>query len=56
MKILFLLFSLILLLVQCAAGNDFTCKRQGGFCKFWRCKPPTREIGKCATIRWCCRR
>ncbi|NXT71837.1 AMP1 protein, partial [Chaetops frenatus] len=56
MKILFLLFPLILLLVQGAAGGSSGCRRRGGFCTFGGCKYPTTPVGKCSTFRTCCKR
>ncbi|NXQ77845.1 AMP1 protein, partial [Quiscalus mexicanus] len=54
MKILFLLFPLILLSVQGAAGNIITCRRRGGFCSFGRCNYPMRAVGRCSTVEVCC--
>ncbi|NXM23232.1 AMP1 protein, partial [Ploceus nigricollis] len=56
MKILFLLFPLILLLVQGAAGNGVVCRRLRGFCSRLSCPRGTRFIGKCAPGIACCRR
>nr|AJW76466.1 beta-defensin 131 [Garrulax canorus] len=56
MKILFLLFSLLLLLVQGAAGKEFECRRKGGFCTSGVCPYPTAAIGSCPSFRTCCRR
>ncbi|NXQ16293.1 AMP1 protein, partial [Peucedramus taeniatus] len=54
MKILFLLFPLIFLLVQGAAGNVITCRSRGGFCTFGRCSYPTRPVGRCSSFQVCC--
>ncbi|XP_031960012.1 gallinacin-1-like [Corvus moneduloides] len=56
MKILFLLFPLILLLVQGAAGIKNACQLLGGYCAFWKCRPPTRRIGNCSAFTICCKR
>uniref|UniRef100_A0A8C5U8K1 Beta-defensin-like domain-containing protein n=1 Tax=Malurus cyaneus samueli TaxID=2593467 RepID=A0A8C5U8K1_9PASS len=55
MKILFLLLSLILLLVQGAAGErgrgeegQIKCWRQRGFCTIHACPQATHIIGKCS--------
>uniref|UniRef100_A0A8C3U931 Beta-defensin-like domain-containing protein n=1 Tax=Catharus ustulatus TaxID=91951 RepID=A0A8C3U931_CATUS len=61
MKILFLLFPLILLLLQGAAGERgggsvIGCRRRGGFCSTGSvCGPGTRRIGKCSTFTVCCK-
>uniref|UniRef100_A0A803V1Z9 Beta-defensin-like domain-containing protein n=1 Tax=Ficedula albicollis TaxID=59894 RepID=A0A803V1Z9_FICAL len=55
MKILFLLFPLILLLVQGAAGNSSACRRRGGFCTFGRCRYPTTPVGSCSALKVCCK-
>uniref|UniRef100_A0A8C3U131 Beta-defensin-like domain-containing protein n=1 Tax=Catharus ustulatus TaxID=91951 RepID=A0A8C3U131_CATUS len=56
MKILFLLFPLILLLLQGAAGSVIGCRRRGGFCSTGSvCGPGTRRIGKCSTFTVCCK-
>uniref|UniRef100_A0A8D2MV73 Beta-defensin-like domain-containing protein n=1 Tax=Zonotrichia albicollis TaxID=44394 RepID=A0A8D2MV73_ZONAL len=54
MKILFLLFPLIFLLIQGAAGNIITCRRKGGFCTIGRCRYPTRAVGRCSAVEPCC--
>ncbi|XP_064503489.1 gallinacin-1-like [Pseudopipra pipra] len=56
MKILYLLFPLLLLLVQGAAAWDNTlkCKSTGGFCAFVKCPSGTRAAGKC-TSTYCCK-
>uniref|UniRef100_A0A8D2LZN0 Beta-defensin-like domain-containing protein n=2 Tax=Passerellidae TaxID=1729112 RepID=A0A8D2LZN0_ZONAL len=54
MKILFLLFPLILLLVQGAAGDIITCRRKGGSCSFLPCRYPTRAVGRCSSVQVCC--
>ncbi|NWZ02802.1 AMP1 protein, partial [Loxia curvirostra] len=56
MKILFLLFPLILLLVQGAAGETVVCRRLRGFCSRRSCPYGTRFIGRCAGEYVCCRR
>ncbi|XP_063247880.1 gallinacin-1-like [Prinia subflava] len=57
MKILFLLFPLLLLLVQgAAAGSPARCRRQGGFCSFDGCSSQTKPIGKCSAVSVCCKR
>ncbi|NXW80174.1 AMP1 protein, partial [Hirundo rustica] len=56
MKILFLLFPLILLLVQGAAGSATTCWRIQGFCSRLRCPRGTNTVGRCAPGFVCCRR
>uniref|UniRef100_A0A8C5X8B7 Beta-defensin-like domain-containing protein n=1 Tax=Malurus cyaneus samueli TaxID=2593467 RepID=A0A8C5X8B7_9PASS len=55
MKILFLLFPLILLLVQGAAGSAANCRRKGGFCSFDGCISSSKAIGKCSTVSVCCK-
>ncbi|NWT77456.1 AMP1 protein, partial [Prunella himalayana] len=56
MKILFLLFPLLLLLVQGAAGNAMVCRRQGGFCSRRSCPHDTSLVGRCSPRLLCCRR
>uniref|UniRef100_A0A8C0TWU9 Beta-defensin-like domain-containing protein n=1 Tax=Cyanistes caeruleus TaxID=156563 RepID=A0A8C0TWU9_CYACU len=56
MKILFLLFPLILLLVQGAAGSSARCRRRGGFCSFDGCSSQTKPIGRCSAVSVCCKR
>ncbi|NXU33999.1 AMP1 protein, partial [Drymodes brunneopygia] len=56
MKILFLLFPLILLLVQGAAGSATGCWRQRGFCSRLRCPRGTTAVGICAPSLVCCKR
>ncbi|NXO99119.1 AMP1 protein, partial [Certhia brachydactyla] len=56
MKILFLLFPLILLLVQGAAGSATRCWRQRGFCSRLRCPYSTNAVGRCAPGLVCCKR
>uniref|UniRef100_A0A8C3N0Z1 Beta-defensin-like domain-containing protein n=1 Tax=Geospiza parvula TaxID=87175 RepID=A0A8C3N0Z1_GEOPR len=62
MKILFLLFPLILLLVRGAAGErgrgekGGKCERQGGFCSRRSCPFGTRFAGICAGEYVCCKR
>ncbi|NWZ02786.1 AMP1 protein, partial [Loxia curvirostra] len=55
MKILFLLFPLLLLLVQAAAGSRIQCRERGGICSSVRCLPPLRTIGRCSDMELCCR-
>uniref|UniRef100_A0A8C3U489 Beta-defensin-like domain-containing protein n=1 Tax=Catharus ustulatus TaxID=91951 RepID=A0A8C3U489_CATUS len=55
MKILFLLFPLILLLLQGAAGSELQCRQRRGYCSFGRCVPPARPIGRCTGQTICCR-
>ncbi|NWV70310.1 AMP1 protein, partial [Malurus elegans] len=55
MKILFLLFPLILLSVQVAAGGAVTCWQQRGFCTIHACPQATRIIGKCSRGLFCCK-
>ncbi|XP_066036689.1 spheniscin-1-like [Chamaea fasciata] len=56
MKILFLVFPLLLLLVQGAAGDFILCRRKGGFCTFGGCKYPTTPVGRCSRVQVCCKR
>ncbi|NXE71355.1 AMP1 protein, partial [Calcarius ornatus] len=57
MKILFLLFPLILLLVQGAeAGNAILCRIKEGFCIKHFCPRGTRIVGLCARGYACCKR
>ncbi|NXP65921.1 AMP1 protein, partial [Chloropsis cyanopogon] len=56
MKILFLLFPLILLLVQAAAGSVLQCRQKRGICSSVRCRPPLRTIGRCTARTVCCKR
>ncbi|NXH24649.1 AMP1 protein, partial [Myiagra hebetior] len=55
MKILFLLFTLILLLVQGAAGSELSCQLRGGICFSKKCIAPSRAIGRCDGKRLCCK-
>uniref|UniRef100_A0A8C0VJ62 Beta-defensin-like domain-containing protein n=1 Tax=Cyanistes caeruleus TaxID=156563 RepID=A0A8C0VJ62_CYACU len=55
MKILFLLFPLILLLAQGAAGSSSACRRRGGFCTFGGCRYPTTPVGRCSAVSVCCK-
>ncbi|TRZ08006.1 hypothetical protein HGM15179_019098, partial [Zosterops borbonicus] len=55
MKILLLLFPLLLVLVQGAAGGLFACRRKGGFCQIGYCRYPTIPIEKCSRSQWCCK-
>ncbi|NXL26365.1 AMP1 protein, partial [Setophaga kirtlandii] len=58
MKILFLLFPLLLLLVQGASGERQSagCRQRGGFCTYGRCNFPARPIGRCTLYSVCCKR
>ncbi|XP_015475870.1 ostricacin-2-like [Parus major] len=62
MKILFLLFPLILLLVQGAAGsslgpkNEKQCWREKGFCSLLNCSFPYGIAGKCSRFYFCCKK
>ncbi|NWT95975.1 AMP1 protein, partial [Urocynchramus pylzowi] len=56
MKILFLLFPLILLLVQGAAGSATVCWRLRGFCSRRSCPRGTRPVGRCSPDLVCCKR
>nr|AJW76482.1 beta-defensin 135 [Garrulax canorus] len=56
MKILFLLFPLILLMVQGAAGSAANCWRLGGICSREFCPRGTSPKGRCAPGTLCCRR
>nr|AJW76485.1 beta-defensin 137 [Garrulax canorus] len=55
MKILFLLFLLLLPLVQGSPGL-YACWSKNGFCQFGRCRYPNRPVGKCSRSEWCCQR
>ncbi|NWZ09557.1 AMP1 protein, partial [Agelaius phoeniceus] len=55
MKILFLLFPLLLLLVRGASGSRIQCNQRGGFCSSVRCRPPLRTIGRCSDMAVCCK-
>ncbi|NWU03660.1 AMP1 protein, partial [Urocynchramus pylzowi] len=55
MKILFLLFPLILLLIQGVAGSRIQCRERGGICSSVRCRPPLRTIGRCTDRTVCCK-
>ncbi|NXI31679.1 AMP1 protein, partial [Sterrhoptilus dennistouni] len=56
MKILLLLFPLLLLLVQSAAGeSELECRRRRGYCSLGRCIPPARPIGRCKGQTICCK-
>ncbi|NXB75983.1 AMP1 protein, partial [Donacobius atricapilla] len=56
MKILFLLFPLILLLVQGAAGIGLNCWQQGGFCSSLVCPSGTKVVGSCRPSIMCCKK
>uniref|UniRef100_A0A674HL54 Beta-defensin-like domain-containing protein n=1 Tax=Taeniopygia guttata TaxID=59729 RepID=A0A674HL54_TAEGU len=53
MKILFLLFPLLLLLVQGAAGSAVTCWRKQGFCAWRSCPRGARVVGICSPRMFC---
>ncbi|NXO45003.1 AMP1 protein, partial [Locustella ochotensis] len=62
MKILFLLFPLLLLLVQGASGErgrgemgETGCRQRGGYCTYGRCNFPARPIGRCSLYSVCCK-
>ncbi|XP_058658786.1 antimicrobial peptide THP1-like [Ammospiza nelsoni] len=55
MKTLFLLFPLILLLAQGAAGNEDKCRLKRGFCLRDYCPTGTHRAGTCAPGLVCCR-
>ncbi|NXL23734.1 AMP1 protein, partial [Setophaga kirtlandii] len=56
MKILFLVFPLILLLVQGTAGSALRCSLKHGFCIKHFCSRGTRIVGLCAPGYACCKR
>ncbi|NXB42774.1 AMP1 protein, partial [Leucopsar rothschildi] len=55
MKILFLLFPLILMLVQGAAESSLQCRQRREICSYVRCYPPLRTIGNCTSLSMCCK-
>ncbi|NXR26834.1 AMP1 protein, partial [Cinclus mexicanus] len=55
MKILFLLFPLIFLLVQGAAGSASTCQQIRGFCFRRDCPRGTLAVGRCSPGILCCK-
>ncbi|NXD43895.1 AMP1 protein, partial [Copsychus sechellarum] len=55
MKILFLLFPLILLLVQGAAGSEYTCRQMRGFCFRRQCPRGVATVGRCGRGIVCCK-
>ncbi|XP_017695277.1 PREDICTED: gallinacin-3-like [Lepidothrix coronata] len=55
MKILYLLFPLLLLLVQGAAGDPYKCIKRGGFCVFGGCRFPYKYVGTCTLVSHCCK-
>ncbi|XP_075267277.1 antimicrobial peptide THP1-like [Opisthocomus hoazin] len=61
MRILYLLFPFLLLLVQgaegasLAPGNEDECKREGGFCGFLTCYHPDHIFGRCSVFMVCCK-
>ncbi|XP_075301346.1 antimicrobial peptide THP1-like [Opisthocomus hoazin] len=62
MKILYLLFPFLLLLVQGAAGstlapvNKKQCLREKGYCGFLKCSFPYVYSGKCSRFFYCCKK
>ncbi|XP_064267688.1 spheniscin-1-like [Passer domesticus] len=57
MKILFLLFPLILLLVQSSSSERKTgCRQRGGYCTYGRCNFTARHTGRCTRYSVCCKR
>nr|XP_027311182.2 ostricacin-2-like isoform X5 [Anas platyrhynchos] len=62
MRILYLLFPFILLLVQGAAGSSLAprnkekCHREKGFCGFLKCSFPFIISGKCSRFFFCCKK
>ncbi|NXH71856.1 AMP1 protein, partial [Hydrobates tethys] len=62
MRILYLLFPFLLLLIQGAAGsfrapgNRAECHRQKGFCGFLKCSFPFYVSGKCSRFFFCCKK
>ncbi|XP_062494533.1 spheniscin-1-like [Pezoporus occidentalis] len=55
MKVLYLLFPLLLLLVQGTAGNRMRCREKRGYCAFGRCRYPAVTIGLCSRSEVCCK-
>ncbi|XP_071663388.1 antimicrobial peptide THP1-like [Patagioenas fasciata] len=55
MKILYLLFPLLLLLVQSAAGSTDGCIRRKGFCVLGGCRFPYKYAGVCTRFSHCCK-
>uniref|UniRef100_A0A672UK67 Beta-defensin-like domain-containing protein n=1 Tax=Strigops habroptila TaxID=2489341 RepID=A0A672UK67_STRHB len=55
MKILYLLFPLLLLLVQGAAGKAEKCIQKKGFCVLGGCRFPYKYAGTCSTFSHCCK-
>ncbi|NWS87925.1 AMP1 protein, partial [Toxostoma redivivum] len=55
MKILFLLFPLILLLVQSAAGDEYLCRKVRGFCFRRQCPRGATAVGRCGQGIVCCK-
>uniref|UniRef100_A0A8C3D425 Beta-defensin-like domain-containing protein n=1 Tax=Corvus moneduloides TaxID=1196302 RepID=A0A8C3D425_CORMO len=37
-------------------GIKNACQLLGGYCAFWKCRPPTRRIGNCSAFTICCKR
>uniref|UniRef100_A0A8C3PR35 Beta-defensin-like domain-containing protein n=1 Tax=Calidris pygmaea TaxID=425635 RepID=A0A8C3PR35_9CHAR len=55
MKILYLLFSIFLLLIQGSAGNQFGCRQRGGYCTLGRCPRIHISLGRCSIFYACCK-
>nr|ADO67762.1 beta-defensin 5 [Anser cygnoides]AFH74415.1 avian beta-defensin 5alpha [Columba livia] len=61
MQILPLLFAVLLLMLQAAAGLSLPrgspqdCERRGGFCSQRSCPPGIGRIGICSKEVFCCR-
>uniref|UniRef100_A0A8C3R2E8 Uncharacterized protein n=1 Tax=Cyanoderma ruficeps TaxID=181631 RepID=A0A8C3R2E8_9PASS len=59
MKILYLLFPLLLLLVHSAAGSSLAptnkkqCEKEKGYCGFLKCSFPYGIAGKCSRFLYC---
>ncbi|NXP41974.1 AMP1 protein, partial [Leiothrix lutea] len=56
MKILFLLFPLILLLVQGETGSSNSCSIQNGFCSSLVCPSGSKVVGRCSPNLVCCKK
>ncbi|NXN01692.1 AMP1 protein, partial [Sylvia borin] len=56
MKILFLLFPLLLLLVQGAAEGSNSCWIQNGFCSSLVCPSGSKVVGRCTPNLVCCKK
>ncbi|XP_062494568.1 antimicrobial peptide THP1-like [Pezoporus occidentalis] len=57
MKVLYLLFPLLLLLVQGAAalGKEEKCLRKKGACFIGGCRFPYKYVGNCSAFSHCCK-